>query len=166
MESSQGYPQVINIEASGNSCGAGVIVRDLLRTIQDDLRISFRRHELSKSGVEAWAGINAAFEERRQSEVGLSKDPRKIDCLGGRNRLQIVPKLLPDGVLLPTSAFFTPAPLRIFVSRQISCDQFSLSAHCTRFFRGNQESRILQGTHYGKRNDRRRTDVGEGKDER
>ena len=93
MESGQGYSQVINIEVSGDSRGAGVFVQDLLRTIHQGLGIPFPRHELSKSGVEERAGINAAFEERCESEVGLSNGPHRIDRLGGRNRLQILRSL-------------------------------------------------------------------------
>jgi hypothetical protein len=103
LESRQGYPQVINIEASGDSRGAGVTVQDVLRTIHEDLRMAFPRRELSKLDPEERAGINAAFRERCKSEEELSKGPRRMDRLGGRDRLQILPRLLPDGsVLLPT----------------------------------------------------------------
>jgi hypothetical protein len=103
LESHQGYPQVISIEASGDSRGAGVTVQDVLRTIHEDLRMAFPRRELSKLDPEERAGINAAFRERCKSEEELSKGPRRMDRLGGRDRLQILPRLLPDGsVLLPT----------------------------------------------------------------
>ena len=108
LESHQGYPQVITIEASGDTQGAGVTVQDVLRTINEDLRMPFPRRELSKLGVEEWAGINAAFRESCKSEEELSKGMRRMDRLGGRDRLQILPKHLPDGsVSLPTSTLPT-----------------------------------------------------------
>ena len=110
LESHQGYPQVISIEASGDSQSTGVTVQDVLRTIHEDLRIPFSRRELSKLGVEERTGINAAFRERCKSEEELSKGPRRIDRLGGRDRLQILPRLSPDGsVLFPSTA--TPMPV-------------------------------------------------------
>jgi hypothetical protein len=39
LESYQGYPQVISIEASDNSQGVGVTVQEVLRTIHEDLRV-------------------------------------------------------------------------------------------------------------------------------
>jgi hypothetical protein len=108
LESHQGYPQVISIEASGDSQSA-VTVQDVLRTIHEDLRVQFSRRELSKLGVEERAGINAAFRERCKSEEELSKGPRRIDRLGGRDRLHILPRLSPDGtVLFPTTALPMP----------------------------------------------------------
>lgn len=108
LESHQGYPQIISIEASGDS--QFVTVQDVLRTIHEDLRIPFSRRELSKLGVEERAGINAAFRERCKSEEELSKGPRRIDRLGGRDRLQILPRLSPDGsVSFPTTTLPMPA---------------------------------------------------------
>jgi hypothetical protein len=108
LESHQGYPQVISIEASGDSQRA-VTVQDVLRTIHEDLTVPFSRRELSKLGVEERAGINAAFRERCKSEDELSKGPRRIDRLGGRDRLHILPRLSPDGtVLFPTTALPMP----------------------------------------------------------
>jgi hypothetical protein len=108
LESHQGYPQVISIEASGDSRGAGVTVQDVLRMVHEDLRIAFPRRELSKLDPEERAGINAAFRERCKSEEELSKGPRRMDRLGGRDRLQILPRLSPDGsVLLPASTLPT-----------------------------------------------------------
>jgi hypothetical protein len=57
----------------------------------------FPRRELSKLDADERAGINAAFRERCKSEEELSKGPRRIDHLGGRDRLQILPKFGPDG---------------------------------------------------------------------
>ena len=111
LENHQGYPQVISIEASGDSQDAGVTVYDVLRTIREDLRIPFSKHELNKFGVEERAGINAAFRERCNSEIG--KGPRRIDRLGGRDRLQILPRLSPDGsVLLPPTSILPMPALR------------------------------------------------------
>jgi hypothetical protein len=108
LESHQGYPQIISIEASGDS--QIVTVQDVLRTIHEDLRIPFSRRELSKLGVEERTGINAAFRERCKSEEELSKGPRRIDRLGGRDRLQILPRLSPDGnVMFPTTTLPMPA---------------------------------------------------------
>jgi hypothetical protein len=107
LESHQGYPQVISIEASGES---GVTVQDALRTIHEDLRMPFPSRELSKLGVEERAAIMAAFKVRCKTEEEFSKGARRIDHLGGRDRLQILPKVLPDGsvLLLPTSTLPTP----------------------------------------------------------
>jgi hypothetical protein len=101
LESRQGYPQVINIEASGDSRGAGVTVQDVLRAIHEDLKMLFPTRELSKLGVEERVAVRAAFRERSKTEEELSKGPRRIDHLGGRDRLQILPKLPPDGALFP-----------------------------------------------------------------
>lgn len=108
LERRQGYPQgpqLITIEASGDSRG-GVIVQDVLRIIHEDLRIPFPRHELRNLGVEGRVEINTAFGEGCKSEEEeLSKIPRKILHLGSWDRLQILPRLWPDGsVLLPTLA--------------------------------------------------------------
>ena len=110
LESHQGYPQIITVEASSDTQGVGVTVQEVLRTLREDLRMAFPRRELSKLGAEERAGINAAFRERCKSEEELSKGPRRIDHLGGRDRLQILPKLGPDGIeLIPTSTLPTPA---------------------------------------------------------
>jgi hypothetical protein len=110
LESHQGYPQIITAEASSNDQSVGVTVQEVLQTIREDLRMPFPRRELSKLGAEERGGINAAFRERCKSEEELSKGPRRIDHLGGRDRLQILPKLGPDGSeLIPTSTLPTPA---------------------------------------------------------
>ena len=108
LESHQGYPQMITAEASNDTQGVGITVQDVLRILHEDLRMPFPRRELSKLGVDDRARINAAFRERCKSEEELSKGPRRIDHLGGRDRLQILPKFGPDGRnLIPTA---TPAP--------------------------------------------------------
>lgn len=109
LESRQEYPQIISIEASGDSQGAGVTVQDVLRTIHEDLRMPFPRRELCKLGCEERVGIEAAFRERCKTEEELGNGPRRIDYLRGSDRLQILPKLPPDGsVLPPTSTLPTP----------------------------------------------------------
>jgi hypothetical protein len=55
LESRQGYPQVINIEASDCSQGFGVTVQDVLRTIHENLRMPVLTHELSRLGVRGWS---------------------------------------------------------------------------------------------------------------
>jgi hypothetical protein len=110
LESHQGYPQIITAEASSDTQSVGITVQEVLRTLREDLRMPFPRRELSKLGAEERAGINAAFRERCKSEEELSKGPRRIDHLGGRDRLQILPKLGPDGrELIPTSTLPPPA---------------------------------------------------------
>jgi hypothetical protein len=110
LESHQGYPQIITAEASGDTQSVGVIVQEVLRTLREDLRTPFLRHELSKLGAEERAGINAAFRERCKIEEEFSNGPRRIDHLGGRDRLQILPKFGPDGSeLIPTSTLPTLA---------------------------------------------------------
>jgi hypothetical protein len=104
LESRQGYPQVINIEASGDSRGAYVTVQDVVRTIHEDLRMPFPTRELSKLGNEERNAVRAAFRERCTTEEELSKGPRRGDHLGSRDRLHILPKLPPDGALLPMPA--------------------------------------------------------------
>jgi len=117
LESHQGYPLVITAEASSDTRGVGVTVQEVLRTLCDDLRMPFPRRELNKLGAEERAGINAAFRERCKSEEELSKGPIRIDHLGGRDRLQILPKFGPDGrdliptSTLPTFALRTEEPL-------------------------------------------------------
>ena len=96
-ENGNGYPHTINIGVSNE----GVTVQDVLRAIHEDLRIPSSKRELNKLGVEELAAVRAAFKERCKSEEELSKGPHRIDYLGGRDRLQIFPKLTSDGTLLP-----------------------------------------------------------------
>ena len=78
LESHQGYPQVISIEAFRNPRGASVTV---LRTIREDLRIPFSNCELSKLGVEDPTGINTAFGAKCKREEESSRGPRRIGRL-------------------------------------------------------------------------------------
>ena len=104
LESHQGYPQMIIAEASGDTQGVGVTVQEVLRTLHEDMGMKFARRELSKVGAEERARMNTAFRERCQTEDELSKGPRRIDRMCGRDRLQILPKFGPDGSgLVPTS---------------------------------------------------------------
>ncbi len=104
LESHQGYPQLITVEASGDTRDDGVTVQEVLRTLHEDLRMAFPRRALSKLGAEERGRINGAFRERCKNEEELSKGPRRIDHLGGRDRLQILPKFGPDGSeLIPTA---------------------------------------------------------------
>lgn len=110
-DSHQGYPQVISLEASGDSRlrGADVTVQDALRIIHKGLKIPFPRIVSCKLGVEERARIYTAFKERPKTEEELSKGSRRIDRLGSRNRLQILPRHSPDGrVLLPMSTLPRP----------------------------------------------------------
>jgi hypothetical protein len=110
LESHQGYPQAITVEASGDAQGVGVTVQDVLQTLHEDMKTAFPRRELSKLGAEERAMINGAFRERCKSEEELSKGPRRIDHLGGRDRLQILPKYGSDGTeLIPASAIAAAA---------------------------------------------------------
>ncbi len=115
LESHQGYPQVITVEASSDTRGVGVTVQEVLRMLHEDLWVPFPRRELHKSGAEERAGIDAAFRKRCRSEEELSKGPRRIDHLGSRDRLQILPKFGPDGgeliPMLPTPALCSAEPL-------------------------------------------------------
>ena len=107
LENCQGYPQIINVEASSDLRGADITVQDVLRTIHEDLRTPFSKRELNKLGGEERAAIRASFKERCKSEEELSKGPRRFDRLSGRDRLQILPKLPPDGSSSPMLALQT-----------------------------------------------------------
>jgi hypothetical protein len=97
LENCLGYPHTISIEASDE----GVTVQDVLRTIHEDLRTRIPTREFYKLSAEERAAIDAGFGERYTSEEELGKGPRRIDLLGGRDRLQILPILTSDGTLLP-----------------------------------------------------------------
>ena len=96
-------PQVISIEASSDT-RVGITVQDVLRKINEDLRMPLRNHEFSLLGLEERAAIRDAFEERCKVEDERRKGPCRIDFLRGRDRLQILPKFPSDGALLhPTT---------------------------------------------------------------
>jgi hypothetical protein len=101
LESQQGYPQPINVQASSDAPGVGVSVQDVLSAIHEDMRKPSPRRIWSKLSDGERAVINASFKERCRTEEHLSKGPCRFDHLRGRDRLQIFPKLSSDGVLLP-----------------------------------------------------------------
>ena len=76
-------PQIITVEASVDSRGIGVTVKE-------------------RAGIQ----VNATFGEIYKTEDSeeLSKGPRRVGHLGGRDKIQILPKFAPDGSdLIPTS---------------------------------------------------------------
>lgn len=100
LESHQGYPQIITVQASNDSL-VGVNVQDVLRAIQEDVRKLSRRREWTKLNAEDRAAVDDAFRERCNTEEELAQGPCRVDYLRGRNRIQILPKLSPDGEMLP-----------------------------------------------------------------
>ena len=100
LENHQGYPQSIDVQASNDSPGA-VTVQDVLKTIHEDLRKPSRRREWNKLSNEERAVVDAAFRRRGSTEEELGQGLCRIDYLRGRNRLQVLPKLSPDGEMLP-----------------------------------------------------------------
>ena len=92
LESHQGYPQIITVEASRDNRDVGVTVQEVLWALHEELRMPFTRRELSKVAADDRGRINAAFRERCKSDEELDKGPRRIDHLGGRDRLLILPK--------------------------------------------------------------------------
>jgi len=101
LENHQGYPQDIHIHASGDSQSVGITVRDVLRTINEDARKISRRREWTKLNAEERIAVDAAFRERCTTEEELGHGPCRIDYLRGRDRLLVLPKLSPDGEVLP-----------------------------------------------------------------
>ena len=109
LENCQGYPQAIHVEASSEPRGASVTVQDVLRTINEVLSVLLSKRELDDLSGKERTALRATFKKRCTSEEERSKGPRKIDHMGGRDRLQILPKHSADGsVLLPSSAPSTP----------------------------------------------------------
>ena len=101
LENCQGYPHTINVGISNE----GVTVQDVLRTIHEDLRTPLSKREIHDLRGERGSTVRIAFRERCKTEDERGKGPHRIDYLGGRDRLQVLPKLTPDGTLLPISAF-------------------------------------------------------------
>jgi hypothetical protein len=101
LENHQGYPQLITVQASSNSPGIGVTVQDVLRTIQEDLRMLSRRRERTKLSAEERVYVDIAFRDRCSTEEELGQGPCRIDYFQGRDRLKILPRLLPTGEMLP-----------------------------------------------------------------
>jgi hypothetical protein len=67
---------------SCNTRGFGVTVREVLRTLREDLRMPFPRWELSKLSAEERAGINAAFRERCKSQKSMPDDKSSMTTQG------------------------------------------------------------------------------------
>jgi hypothetical protein len=120
LESHQGYPQLITVQASSDSPGIGVTVQDVLRTIHEDVRTLSRRREWTKLSAEERAQVDTAFRERCRTEEELGQGPCRIDYLRGRDRLQVLPKLSPSGEMLPAPIIpeevFREPPLYVFTS--------------------------------------------------
>jgi hypothetical protein len=104
LENHQGYPHPITVEASDNFPSIGVTVQDVLRTIREEMRTLVRRHEWIRFSFEEKTQINAVFRKRCRTAEELGQGPCRIDYLRGRDRLQILPKLSPNGEILPASA--------------------------------------------------------------
>jgi len=100
LENYQGYPQHISIQASGDSPDIGVTVQDVLRAIHKDLRKPSTRPAWDDVRNEQRAQIKSSFKKRCKTEEELSKGLHRIDYLGDRDRLQVIPDLSPDGVSL------------------------------------------------------------------
>lgn len=101
LENHQGYPQDIHIHVPRDSQSACVTVRDVLRTINEDAKKISRRREWTKLNAEERIAVDATFRERCTTEEELGHGPCRIDYLRRRDRLQILPKLSPDGEMLP-----------------------------------------------------------------
>ena len=96
LESHQGYPQIITVEASNdNRDVVGVTVKEVLRALHEDLRMPLTKRVLNSLSPEERDRINAAFGERCKSDGDLDKGPLRIDHLGGRDMLQILPNFGP-----------------------------------------------------------------------
>jgi hypothetical protein len=101
LENHQGYPHQITIEASSDSPGACITVREVLKTIHEDMKKPSRRCEWTKLSAEERAAVDFSFRERCKTREELGQGPCRIDYLRGRDRLQILPGLSPNGEMLP-----------------------------------------------------------------
>jgi hypothetical protein len=111
LENHQGYPQDIHIHPSGDPQSVGITVRDVLKTINEDARMISRRREWTKLNAEERIAVDAAFRERCTTEEELGHGPCRIDYLRGRDRLQVLPKLSPDGEMLPIPTLLSAEPM-------------------------------------------------------
>lgn len=100
LESYQGYPQIITVQASSDSL-VGVTVQDVLTAIHEDVRKPSRRREWTKLNTADRVAVDEAFRERCNTEEELAQGPCRVDYLRGRNKIQVLPKLSPDGEMLP-----------------------------------------------------------------
>jgi hypothetical protein len=96
LENHQGYPQMITVQSS-----SVISVYDVLKTIHEDVRKQSRRREWTRLSAEERAAVDGSFRERCKTEEELGQGPCRIDYLRGRDRLQILPRLSPDGEMLP-----------------------------------------------------------------
>jgi hypothetical protein len=109
LENHQGYSQPIRIHASNDSLGIGITVQDVLTAISEDMRKPLRTRELTKLRAEEREGVDNSFRERCNTEEELGQGPCRIDYLHGRNKLHILSKVSPDGVIhLPPVATSIP----------------------------------------------------------
>ena len=111
LENHQGYPLDIHVHSSVDNLSIGITVRDVLKTINEDARKISRRCEWTKLNAEERIAVDAAFRERCTTEEELSHGPCRIDCLRGRDRLQVLPKLVPDGEMLIPPAMVSTEPM-------------------------------------------------------
>ena len=111
LEYFQGYPQVISVDASSDSQGAGVTVQDVLRTINEDLRKPSSTREFGLFSRGDQMAIMDTFKKRCKSGEERTKGLYRIDYLRGRDRLQILPRHPLDGTSLPTPAIQPSNPL-------------------------------------------------------
>lgn len=95
LENDQGYPHLITVQVSDNSPSIGVTVQDVLSRIREEMRTLARRREWIKLSFEEKVRNNDVFRKRCRTAEELGKGPCRIDYLGGRDRLQILPKLSP-----------------------------------------------------------------------
>jgi hypothetical protein len=97
LDNDQGYPRNINVRASEEGSDVGITVEDVIKTISTDLRASSSQREWSALDEDRRREVEDTFENRARTEEDRSGGLRKVDYLGGRNRLQIFPKLpLPE----------------------------------------------------------------------
>jgi len=97
LDNEQGYPRNINVHSSDDGSEIGITVEDVIKTISTDLRASSSQREWAALNEDRRVEVEETFENRARTEEDRSGGLRKIDFLGGRNRLQIFPKhALPD----------------------------------------------------------------------
>ena len=102
LENHQGYPQPITVQATSDSQSIGVTVQDVLRAIHGDVRKLSHRREWTKLNAEERTMVDVALRERCKEDSELGQGPCRIDFLRGRDRLQVLPRVSPDGPMLPT----------------------------------------------------------------
>jgi hypothetical protein len=106
LESAQGYPHPITVDASSTSPSTGVTIQDVLRTIHEDMGKPSRSHEWDKLSNDERAAVDATFRERCRTREELAQGPCRADFLRGRDRLQI---LNPEDVLIMAASITAEA---------------------------------------------------------